>query len=84
MVISWEFWKRIKEKEKYKKEKGKGKGRNWLTFNFSVFFSSMDTDEYSKVYSEVSSSFPFPFFPFSSFLLTPPYSKEKSRIQTRD
>lgn len=33
----------------------------------------MDTDEYSKVYSEVSSSFPF--FPFLSFLfpLPPPF-----------
>lgn len=55
--------KNFEEKGKKKKQINK---RNWLTFNFSVFFFSMDTDEYSKVYSEVSSFFPFPFFLFSS------------------
>lgn len=57
---------------------GKEKKRNWLTFHFSVFFFSMDTDEYSKVYSEVSSFFPFSFsFSFLLFLL--PLLERKSR-----
>lgn len=62
VVISWEMML------KNSREKEKKKGEIRLTFHFSVFFFSMDTDEYSKVYSEVSSFFPFSF----SFLL--PYS----------
>lgn len=78
VVITWEMLLKNFEEKKKKEKKGKGKGKEKrkdpLTFYLSVFFFSMDTDEYSKVYSEVSSFFslllssPF-FFSFFCFLL---------------
>lgn len=71
VVISWEMML------KNSREKEKKKGEIRLTFHFSVFFFSMDTDAYSKVYSEVRSSFSFSFSSFLLFLL--PLLERKSR-----